>query len=293
LMLVDDRPDLHVFMLRRNPRSVFGPGAYVFPGGAIDPADSDEAVTTRVLGLDDREASARLGLPSGGLRVWIGALRETFEEAGILLAPADLARPDLARSNRARPNRARPPDAEPDLAAERVRLNAGELTFAEVLSRSGLALDLSDVFLFAHWLTPEGAPRRYDTWFLIAPAPHGQEGSHDDAELVHSEWVRPADALARYAAGELDLIFPTLRTLRVLASFDTAAALLDEVREANDASDRPPLVVADASGCHIALHGDGAATAARGWPVLTSKPEVDMAALLAEDRAIAREQGVA
>src|SRR5450755_4140917 len=85
-MLVDDRPDLHVFMLRRNPRSVFGPGAFVFPGGAIDPADSDESATVRVVGLDDRGASARLGLASGGLRVWIGALREAFEEAGILLA---------------------------------------------------------------------------------------------------------------------------------------------------------------------------------------------------------------
>src|SRR4029078_2307482 len=85
LMLRDDRPDLHVFMLRRNPRSVFGPGAFVFPGGAIDPADSDEKLTKRVIGLADAGASARLGLAGGGLRVWIAALRETFEEAGILL----------------------------------------------------------------------------------------------------------------------------------------------------------------------------------------------------------------
>ena len=281
LILVDDRPDLHVFMLRRNPRSVFGPGAFVFPGGAIDPADSDDAATTRVLGLDDREASARLGLPSGGLRVWIGALREAFEEAGILLASRDADRGGD------------PADAAADLAAARVALNAAALSFADVLSQRGLVLDVGEVFLFAHWLTPEGAPRRYDTWFLLAPAPRGQEGSHDDAELVHSEWVRPSDALARYASGDLDLIFPTLRTLRVLASFPTAAALLDEVRTANAASDRPPLVVADASGCHIALGSDDGATAVRGWPVLTSKPEVDVAALLAEDRALARRQGVA
>src|SRR3954452_10074924 len=86
LMLVDDRPDLHVFMQRRNPRSVFGPGAFVFPGGATDPSDSTPEVSDRVRGLDDAVASARLGLPGGGLRVWIAALRETFEEAGILLA---------------------------------------------------------------------------------------------------------------------------------------------------------------------------------------------------------------
>jgi len=280
LILVDDRPDLHVFMLRRNPRSVFGPGAFVFPGGAIDPADSDDAATTRVLGLDDREACARLGLPSGGLRIWIGALREAFEEAGILLAARD--------ANRG----GDPADAEADLAAARVALNAGALSFADVLSQRGLVLDVGEVFLFAHWLTPEGAPRRYDTWFLVAPAPHGQEGSHDDAELVHSEWVRPSDALARYAAGDLDLIFPTLRTLRVLALFPTAAALLDEVRTANAASDRPPLVVADASGRRVALRADSETPAVRGWPALTSQPELDGAAFLAEQE-LARRQGVA
>lgn len=277
-MLVDDRPDLHVFMLRRNPRSVFGPGAFVFPGGAIDPADSDETATLRVVGLDDREASARLGLASGGLRVWIGALREAFEEAGILLAA---------------PEATGTVSGAPDLERARVRLNAGEVNFTEVLSRSGLVLDLSEVFLFAHWLTPEGSPRRYDTWFFVAPAPRGQEGSHDDAELVHSEWVRPSDALARFAAGELDLIFPTLRTLRVLESFDTAAELLDDVRRANHESDRPPLVVADASGRRVALRGDDGAVAVRGWPVLTSQRELDGAALLAEERRLAQEQGVA
>jgi 8-oxo-dGTP pyrophosphatase MutT (NUDIX family) len=278
-MLVADRPDLHVFMMRRNPRSVFGPGAFVFPGGAVDPADSDVSVTNRVFGLDDREASSRLGLPAGGLRVWIAALREAFEEAGILLAVPD--RGAAARGW-----------IDDLLPAARTRLNAGELPFAEVLAGCGLVLDARDVFVFAHWLTPEGAPRRYDTWFLVAPAPGGQEGSHDDAELVHSEWVRPSDALARYDAGQLDLIFPTLRTLRVLESFTTAAALLDEVRAANHASDRPPLVVADASGQRVALTGDRPDTMVRGWPTLTSRRDLDTAALLAERRPAGR-QGVA
>jgi 8-oxo-dGTP pyrophosphatase MutT (NUDIX family) len=262
-MLVDDRPDLHVFMLRRNPRSVFGPGAFVFPGGAVDPADSDDGLTKRVIGLDDDRASARLGLLSGGLRVWIGALRETFEEAGILLA----AGPEPAA-----------------LGAARARLNAGELRLADVLDEHALVLDASDVFLFSHWLTPEGAPRRYDTWFLVAPAPRGQEGSHDDAELVHSEWVRPSDALARHASGDLELIFPTLRTLRVLESFASATALLDAVRDANRATDRPPLVVPDASGQRVALPGDDLDSATRGWRTLTSRPDLDGAACLAEQQ---------
>jgi 8-oxo-dGTP pyrophosphatase MutT (NUDIX family) len=283
-MLVDDRPDLHVFMLRRNPRSVFGPGAFVFPGGAVDPADSTEAVTKRVVGLDDSTASARLGLATGGLRVWIAALREAFEEAGILLAA-----PEPGTDHRLA--------SDDHLAAARDRLNAGAVTFPTVLAELGLVLDASEVLPFAHWLTPEGSPRRYDTWFLVAPAPHGQEGSHDDAELVHSEWVRPADALARYAAGELELIFPTLRTLRVLESFSSAGALLDAIRAASLATDQPPFVVADASGQRIALPDDPVAGAARDWSPLTSRPELDLAALRAEDEALGHEltgrQGVA
>ncbi len=270
-MLVDDRPDLHVFMLRRNPGSVFGPGAFVFPGGAVDPADSDPRVTQRVIGLDDRQASARLGVASGGLRVWVGALRETFEEAGILLA---------THSGTAA------------LDAARARLNVGELAFADMLTEHGAVLDASNVSLFSHWLTPVGAPRRYDTWFLVAPAPSGQEGSHDDAELVHSEWVRPSDALARHESGDLELIFPTLRTLRVLESYATAAALLDAVGDANRATDRPPLVVPDASGQRIALSRDDLAGATSGWRALTSRPDLDGAAFAAEHQ-LATRRGVA
>jgi 8-oxo-dGTP pyrophosphatase MutT (NUDIX family) len=279
-MLVDDRPDLHVFMLRRNPRSVFGPGAFVFPGGAVDPADSDDKLTKRVIGLDDAGASARLGVAAGGLRVWIAALRETFEEAGILLS-----RP-AGTGERTHPSAA-------TLEAARERLNAGSLRLVDLLAEHDLALDAGGVFLFSHWLTPDGAPRRYDTWFLVAAAPHGQEGSHDDAELVHSEWVRPADALARYASGDLDLIFPTLRTLRVLESFTTATALLDAVRDAGRATDRPPLVLPDASGQRIALPDDDLRLAARGWHTLTSQPDLDAAALVAAEHELAQRQGVA
>jgi len=281
LMLVDDRPDLHVFMLRRNPRSVFGPGAFVFPGGAVDPADSDADLTDRVIGLDDARASARLGLPSGGLRIWIAALREAFEEAGILLAVPEAVVEPTSRDRVAEA-----------LTDARTRLNAGEVRFAEILAGRRLRLEMSEVFLFSHWLTPEGAPRRYDTWFLVAPTPRGQEGSHDDAELVHSEWVRPCDALARYASGDLDLIFPTLRTLRVMEWFDTAAALLDAVRATDRAPDRSPLVVADASGQRVALAGDDPDLATPGWRSLTARRDVNTIAFLAEQQR-AQQQGVA
>jgi 8-oxo-dGTP pyrophosphatase MutT (NUDIX family) len=259
LILVADRPDLHVFMLRRNPRSVFSPGASVFPGGAIDPGDAGAAVAQRIAGLDDRAASARLGVAAGGLRVWVAALRETLEESGIVLAPR---LPDPAA-----------------LALDRLALNTHERDLATVLRAHDLTLDAGDVHLFSHWLTPEGAPRRYDTWFLVAPAPAGQEGSHDDGELVHSEWVRPSDAIARHERGDIELIFPTYRTLRVLETFASAGALLDAVRAANADATQPPLVVADASGQRVALHDDERAVAAPGWRTLTSQPHIDLAAM--------------
>jgi 8-oxo-dGTP pyrophosphatase MutT (NUDIX family) len=280
LMLVDDRPDLHVFMLRRNPRSVFGPGASVFPGGAIDPADSAIAASDQVVGLDDAGASARLGVASGGLRVWVAALRETFEEAGILLA-------------------AEPSDGSTaaDLAESRLGLNAGAHDLSAVLATHGVTLDAGDIHLFSHWLTPEGAPRRYDTWFLIAPAPAGQEGSPDDGELVHSEWIRPADAIASHERGDSELIFPTYRTLRILEQFETAAALLAAVRDANAAADRAPLVVPDASGQRIALTDDDRAVATRGWRALRSQPLLDLAAMDADFQpgpaSVAARRGVA
>jgi 8-oxo-dGTP pyrophosphatase MutT (NUDIX family) len=253
----------------------------VFPGGAVDPADSDDSVTKRVIGLDDGQASAGLGLATGGLRVWIAALREAFEEAGLLLA-----RPAAGAGS------APGGGLTGSLADGRTRLNAGEVSLVDLLAEHRLVLDTSGVFLFSHWLTPEGAPRRYDTWFLVAAAPHGQEGSHDDAELVHSEWVRPSDALDRHARGDLDLIFPTLRTLCVLESFANATALVDAVRDANGTRDQPPLVVPDASGERVALPGDDLAAATRGWRGLTSRADLDAAAFLAEP-GLAGRRGVA
>ena len=116
--------------------------------------------------------------------------------------------------------------------------------------------------MFAHWLTPTGAPRRYDTWFFVARAPEGQDGAHDDSELVASEWVRPADAIARHERGEIDLIFPTLRSLQALARFPSVAALfaaLDQVPR----DERGRLcVVAEASGERVLLPDDDPARAA-------------------------------
>jgi len=159
VILVRESPDLEVFVLRRNSALVFAPGATVFPGGAVDPADGEVAAE---LGVDQFRAAAA---------------RECLEECGI-------------------------------------------------------PIDARELVEFARWITPVGAPRRYDTRFFVVRAPEGHEGEHDGSELVASAWMRPLDALQAFADGDIDLILPTQRSLELIARFDRVDALLAELREA-------------------------------------------------------------
>jgi 8-oxo-dGTP pyrophosphatase MutT (NUDIX family) len=248
-MLVRDDPDLHVFMLRRNLNADWVGGAYVFPGGAVDADDRLSEVAARCPGRTDGEASSLLGLTEGGLAFWVAAVRETFEEAGVLLA-------------RPRGERGAVLDVATVAAAERLAvargsLNRREKRFADLVADEDLVLDVESLHVFSHWVTPVGMPRRYDTWFFVAAAPDGHAYLHDDAETVASAWIRPGDAVERAEQGELEIIFPTRRNLEALARFERAADLVEYVR---DASDVPPTtqprIVADANGARLLLPGD-------------------------------------
>lgn len=244
VMLVRDDPDLQVFMLRRNLNADWVGGAYVFPGGAVDPGDRDAAIARRCPDRDDAGASAHLGLSRGGLGFWVAGVRETFEEAGVLLA-------------RTAATGALVDPADPRLGTERAALNAGSLTFGDFVESEDLALDVGAMEVFSHWITPEGMHRRYDTWFFVAAAPEGHAYLHDDGETVASIWTRPVDALAASDRGELELIFPTRKNLEALARFRSAADLLDAVRRATDVPPATqPRIVHDAGGTRIALPGD-------------------------------------
>jgi 8-oxo-dGTP pyrophosphatase MutT (NUDIX family) len=255
VMLVRDDPDLHVFMLRRNLQSEWVGGAYVFPGGAVDPGDRDHAVLARCPDRSDADASAQLGLSAGGLGYWVAAVRETFEEAGVLLARA------AATGELVDP-------AEPRLTELRDGLNAGAITFQELIESEDLVLDVAGIHAFSHWITPEGALRRYDTRFFLAAAPDGHAYLHDETETVASHWLRPTDALAASDAGDLDLIFPTRKSLEVLRRFTYATDLLAAVAAATDVAppDRPR-VVSDHGGIRLLLpfdatYGDSAGSGA-------------------------------
>lgn len=244
VMLVRDDPDLHVFMLRRNLNADWVGGAYVFPGGAVDPSDRDPAVLARCPCRGDVDASALLGLAQGGLGYWVAAVRETFEEAGVLLARgADGALVD---------------PSDPRFAMARDALNARTATFPELLEDADLRLDVGALHVFSHWITPAGMPRRYDTWFFVAEAPDGHAYLHDDGETVASIWIRPADALAAADRGELEVIFPTRKNLEALARFGDTASLLAALERALDVppATQPRIVTEPSGGTRLLLPGD-------------------------------------
>ena len=257
VMVVRDAPwpvgdvALEVLMVRRNLRSDFVGGAYVFPGGAVDPLDAGSKAEALSAGRSDAEASALLGLASGGLAYWVAAVRETFEEAGLLLAHRTGGPPLLGG------------DAQEvtRIGAARTSLNAGTRRFLDLCEEEHLRLDVGDVHYFAHWIAPRGTPRRYDTRFFVAGAPPGQvaapSADGDEGETVAHVWITPAEALARHRAGAIQIVVPTVRNLQAISRFATSAALLDAAAASCGAVPVvEPRVVADGNGVRIVLPGD-------------------------------------
>jgi len=249
VMLVRDGDEgLEVFMLRRNLNSDFVGGAYVFPGGAVDEADRHENLEPIAEGRTDFEASAALGLdpPEGGLAFWVAAIRESFEEAGVLLAyDRDGSLVDL-----------RDPEQESRFTAHRRAVDTGQRRLVDVCADEGLRLAVDSMHYFAHWITPEGAPRRYDTRFFVARAPEWQSPLHDDRETIANLWIQPEEALGRNERGEFDLMPPTVRNLHAIGRFDTSDELLKAAANLDDVPTVVPRIVADEGGVRILLPGD-------------------------------------
>jgi 8-oxo-dGTP pyrophosphatase MutT (NUDIX family) len=217
VMLIDDRPDLQVYIMERHADIVFGGGMWVFPGGRVDELDEPEVFAQYCLQRTDAEASALMHMPAGALTYYIAAIREAFEEAGILLALhrdtgklLDLSEPGMVRR----------------FEAHRRDINDSNRNFIELLKEENLILDVATMHYIARWITPEGPPRRYDTRFFITRMPASQTPIHDDHELVHAKWLAPRDILANFAAGSMTLMSPTLRMLRCLDRFDNAAQVM-------------------------------------------------------------------
>jgi 8-oxo-dGTP pyrophosphatase MutT (NUDIX family) len=215
---------LEVLMMQRNFNSGFVPGAYVFPGGALDDEDSTAAAHALCAGLTDAQASRALGIAQGGLAYWAAAIRESFEEAGLLIAYeaqgriVALDQPDVAERFR----------------QHRHALNAGERGLLEILRAEKLMLAADQLVYFGHWITPVSAPRRYDTRFFAAVAPPAQEPLHDNLETISHVWVRPAEALDRHRNDDFKMRFPTVRTLEEFAAYASVDALMKAMRAKRD-----------------------------------------------------------
>ena len=216
----DSRDGMEVLLLQRNHQSGFMPGMFLFPGGALDPEDAAAEVVDLCCGLDEQQAAAALGTAAGPLAYWAAAIRECFEEAGMLLA-YDAAGELVKLKDRAVRER---------YAAYRAGLNAGERAFVELLRTEALRLAADRLTYFSHWITPVGAPRRYDTRFFVAEAPAEQDALHDNRETIHHVWMSPGAALDRFRSGEFKMRTPTVKTLEDFAQYALASRLIEGMR---------------------------------------------------------------
>jgi glyoxylase-like metal-dependent hydrolase (beta-lactamase superfamily II)/8-oxo-dGTP pyrophosphatase MutT (NUDIX family) len=210
----DDADGMQVLLLRRVERSGDrSSGAFVFPGGTLDARD--RALHRWCRGLDDAAARARLGVAEGGLDFHVAAIRECFEEAGLLFA-CDAAG-ELTTLRQLAPR---------ELESMRAAIRHGQIDLGDVCERLAVALAVDRLAYHSHWLTPPGLPKRFDTRFFIAVAPPGQEASFDPHETLEHRWVRPADALA----ADIKLPNPTRHTLRALTPFASARDCFDHAQ---------------------------------------------------------------
>jgi 8-oxo-dGTP pyrophosphatase MutT (NUDIX family) len=225
---------LETFMLCRHHQSGFMGGAHVFPGGKVDASDAEAGWHARV----DRpaeEITELLGETDAevGLGLLVAAVRETFEEAGVLLASTA---------------------AGADLPATRERLHGGA-SFAELANAIDMKIDSTALTPYARWITPKMESRRFDTRFYISVLPEGQSASHDGTETTSAIWLRPAGAIEDMHAGRIKLAPPTVRTLQWLAEFDDAASVIADALSRKPPLIRPRLVTGEA-GWFLALPGD-------------------------------------
>lgn len=189
---------IEVFMVRRHVQSEFVPDVYVFPGGSVKDADREAEKTPDIC------AEAGDGPTTLGTGFRAAAIRELFEEAGALVARKD----GLSLTVK--------PEDLPRLKAYRDGLNDKTTTLLQIAQSEGLTLATDILLHWAHWITPEAWPKRFDTHFFLVEAPIGQEPAHDNLETTHSVWITPEDALAGYERGEFPLVFATIHQLREL-----------------------------------------------------------------------------
>jgi 8-oxo-dGTP pyrophosphatase MutT (NUDIX family) len=244
VVLLRNRPagSFDILLMQRHHKSQFAAGDFVFPGGKLEVDDNPDDAVRWCAGLDLAGAARTLALehaPATALAYWIGAIRETFEEAGVLLAttadggPVRLPAPRIAEYRRA--------------------IQADNRAFWAMIKDEKLILATDRLVYFAHWITPEGLPLRFDTRFFAAPMPEGQEVVGDDHEMISLRWLTPGAALEAHRRGELSLRNPTVRNLMLLDGAASTADALGQLRR-REVTTILPKVIFDADGTRRVLN---------------------------------------
>ncbi len=218
VILIREAPvSYEIFMLKRTSKASFASGMYVFPGGKVDGDDHLYKYDAHRFGPSSGQEPQVKAMGDEWRGFWIAAIRETFEEAGLMLAyNSDSELVSFAQDK-----------VQERFSAYRDPLHDGEMSMLEICQKENLKLAVDHVHYYNRFVTPLGRPRRFDTRFFIASAPESQRGSHDEQETVASTWITPQEALARHAAKEFDLMNVTRIQLEALAEYSTKAAVLD------------------------------------------------------------------
>lgn len=246
VLMRDVEPGIEILLLKRSRSAGFVPGAYVFPGGRVDASDATEDTLSRMDGLTPEAAAERLELPNAdppAIAYYLAALREAFEETGILIGSGPDGEPPRTAA------------ADPTVDAVRDDLMEDRVTFAEVLDRLQCRIDGTSVEYLAHWVTPLPEPRRFDTRFFAARVPAGSEPIVDPREMTDALWIAPADALERSDNGELPMIFPTIKTLEHLSDYATPEEAITALAALSVRTIMPTLIVTD-TGVRLVVDDD-------------------------------------
>jgi len=209
-----------VFLTRRPDGMPFLGGMYCYPGGTVSKEDCRPATIARTVGRTPKQARQIIGAaftPEEAIGLWIAAVREVYEEVGVLLAAEKSGR-KLSMT----------PERSARLAERHSELSNKSLNFTEVLERENLYCDLSSLSHFSAWQTPAQFTMRFDTRFFLAALPEGQTPLPTSYEVAHSIWLTPDRAMQLFSRNELPMIFPTFASLRTLADFDTLDSVLRE-----------------------------------------------------------------
>jgi 8-oxo-dGTP pyrophosphatase MutT (NUDIX family) len=230
----DASPQYEIFMLRRTNQAVFAGGMYVFPGGRVDEEDHSSDYHGHLQGPSDVQRAQQDALGDEWRGYWIAGVRETFEEAGILLAyTADGPICAYDDGNWTK------------FQDYRSALHQGEVTLADICATEKLSLAIDLIHFYNRWITPQGRPRRFDTRFFITEAPSAQTGLHDGSETVDSVWISPDDALRQNDAGEFGLMAVTQKQLSSLAEYDSVGDLIAMAEDNDEFPTYRPVMPAD------------------------------------------------